>query len=674
MGESPEQRAKWLREEIERHNYLYYVLDKPEINDAEWDKLFRELVALEEKYPEFRTPDSPTQRVGAKPSSKFASHKHIVPMLSLDNAFGLDELSDFDARVRKALGISAETVEYVGEPKFDGLSLSLTYENGVLTIASTRGDGEEGEDVTPNAKTIRSIPLKLRTNVGGIVEVRGEVLLDRAEFERINASMRELGAQEFANPRNAAAGTLRQLDPRITASRRLTFWAWGLGALGNLAFERQREIVEFLRSAGFRVSEHIRPLKGLDDCKAYVEDYTARRRELPFDIDGLVFKVDSIHYQRQLGFTARGPRWAIAYKFAAEQATTKLLGITWQVGRTGTVTPVAELEPVQVSGVTIARATLHNIEDLHRKDVRVGDTVVVQRAGDVIPEVVEPVLDKLHSDRPVPEPPQKCPVCETQLVKKAGEVALRCPNKTCAAQVAERIVHYVSRSAMDIEGLGEKLVLRLLELGFLEDVSDIYRLKERKDELIELDRMGEQSVTNLLNAIEATKSRPLNRFLFALGIRHVGESLAFSLAKHFGTLESVRAASYEDLLRVPDVGPNTAAEIIEYFQEEENRTLIDKLLDLGVEPLPVTSAAATADDPISGKTFVFTGKLERMTREEAEELVRQLGGTAASSVSKKTDYVVAGPGAGSKEAKAKELSIPILTEDEFLELVPKGAV
>lgn len=674
MGESPKQKAKRLREEIERHNYLYYVLDKPEITDEEWDKMFRELVALESEHPELRTADSPTQRVGAKPSSKFASHKHIVPMLSLDNAFGLDELGEFDARVRKALGITDESVEYIGEPKFDGLSLSITYENGVLKVASTRGDGEEGEDVTPNARTIRSIPLRLRTEVEGVIEVRGEVLLDRAEFERINASMRDSGAQEFANPRNAAAGTLRQLDPRITASRKLTFWAWGLGAQGSMQFDWQREIIDFLRSAGFRVSEHIRLLKGLDACKAYVEDYTARRRELPFDIDGLVFKVDSIRHQRQLGFTARGPRWAIAYKFAAEQAITKLLGITWQVGRTGTVTPVAELEPVQVGGVTIARATLHNIEDLHRKDVRVGDSVIVQRAGDVIPEVVSPILDKGHSKRPVPSPPEKCPVCETPLVKREAEVALRCPNKSCPAQVAERIVHYVSRSAMDIEGLGEKLVLRLLELGFLEDISDIYRLKEFKDELIALDRMGEQSVSNLLNAIEATKSRPLNRFLFALGIRHVGESLAFSLAKHFGTLDSIRSASYEELLRVPDVGPNTAAEIVEYFQEEENRILIDKLLGLGVQPLPVSSVTTGENDPIAGKTFVFTGKLERMTREDAEELVRRLGGTAASSVSKKTDYVVVGPGAGSKEAKAKELAIPILTEDEFLELVPKEAV
>lgn len=671
--ESLAKRAEWLRNEIERHNYLYYVLDQPEISDAEWDQLFRELKQIEEKHPELRTPDSPTQRVGAQPSSKFAKHKHLVPMLSLDNALGIEELREFDARIKRALKRNDEIV-YTGEPKFDGLSLSLTYNNGILETAATRGDGEEGEDVTPNAKTVRTIPLRLRTQASGRIEIRGEVLLDKKEFERVNASLREKNQQEFANPRNAAAGSMRQLDPKVTASRKLSFWAWGVGATGGLKFKSQEEIIQFLRNAGFRVSEDIRVLNGIDECARYVGELTPKRVELPFEIDGIVFKVNDIGLQNRLGFTARGPRWAIAYKFVAAQTTTKLLAITWQVGRTGTVTPVAELEPVQVGGVTVARATLHNIEDLHRKDVRVGDTVTIQRAGDVIPEVVGPVFDDGHSRREIPQPPTRCPVCATRLERKPGEVALRCPNKTCPAQTAERIVHFVSRSAMDVDGLGEKLVLRLLDLGFISDVSDIYRLKEKKQDLIGLERMGEQSVSNLLRAIEESKARPLNRFLFALGIRHVGETMAFSLAQHFKTLPKIRKATYEELLSVPDVGPNTAAEIVEFFQDEENQRLIDDLLALGVEPKPIESPTVATSNEFAGKTVVFTGKLERLTREEAEELVRKLGGNAASSVSKNTDLVVVGPGAGSKEQKAIELGIKRITEEEFIRMLPEGAL
>lgn len=671
--ESPAKRAEWLRSEIERHNYLYYVLNRPEISDAEWDRLFRELQQIENDHPELRAPDSPTQRVGAKPSTKFAKHKHLVPMLSLENAFGIQELREFDARIKRALK-SEKEITYTGEPKFDGLSLSLTYNDGMLETAATRGDGEVGEDVTPNAKTVRTIPLRLRTNTQGKVEIRGEILLDKKEFDRINASLREKGQQEFANPRNAAAGTMRQLNPKITASRRLSFWAWGIGASGALKFKSQEEIIDFLQEAGFRVSDDIRVLKGVEECVRYVDELTPKRAKLPFEIDGIVFKVDNAELQKRLGFTARGPRWAIAYKFVAAQATTKLLAITWQVGRTGTVTPVAELEPTQVGGVTVARATLHNIEDLRRKDVRVGDMVTIQRAGDVIPEVVGPVFDGGHSKREVPQAPRRCPVCNTKLVKKASEVALRCPNKVCPAQTAERIVHFVSRSAMDVDGFGEKLVLRLLELDFISDVSDIYQLSERKQDLVKLERMGEQSVSNLLSAIAESKSRPLNRFLYALSIPHVGETMAFLLAQHFKTLSRVREATYEELLNVPDVGPNTAAEIVEFFQDEENQRLIDDLLSLGVEPQSMEAPAAANESEFAGRTIVFTGKLERLTREEAEELVRKLGGTAAGTVSKNTDLVVAGPGAGSKEQKAIELGIKRITEEEFLKMLPKGTI
>ena len=664
-------RAKELRDKLNHHSHLYHVLDKPEISDAEWDRMLRELEAIEEQHPDLITPDSPTMRVGAKPSAKFRPHRHLKPMLSLDNAFGFDALRAFNSRVLRQLGMpESEEVAYMGELKFDGLSMSLTYVDGMLTTAATRGDGETGEDVTPNARTIRSIPLRLRAEAPGTIEVRGEVLLARAEFDRINAERKKAGDPEFANPRNAAAGTVRQLDPKVTASRRLVFWAWGIGETGNLDLDSQAHLYAWLGKAGFKVSSDAKVLQGIEECMKFVEEWTPRRMNLPFNIDGLVFKIKAWRMQERLGTTSRGPRWAIAYKFPAEQTTTKLLGITWQVGRTGTVTPVAELEPVNVGGVIVMRATLHNSEDLHRKDVRVGDTVIVQRAGDVIPEVVGPVPDRQHAKRPVPKPPDKCPVCDTKLVKTEGEVALRCPNNRCPAQVAERIVHFVSRNAMDIDGFGYKLVLRLLEDGFIKDISDIYRLKARRQDLEELERMGAQSVSNLLDAIEASKTRPLNRFLYALGIRHVGETSSFDLAKTFGSLDAVRHAKYEELLKVGDVGPRTAGEIVEFFQEEENQRLIDDLLALGVKPSPLQ---VLRSGQFAGKTVVFTGKLEHMTREDAEALVREMGGTAAGSVSKSTDLVVAGPGAGSKLEKAKSEGVKVISEKEFLKLLPSSA-
>src|SRR5687768_13994643 len=482
----PAERAAELRRLLEYHNHRYFVLDAPEISDAEWDALLTELKAIEAEHPDLITPDSPTHRVGAAPSERFTQHTHLAAMLSLDNAFDESELRAFDERVRRVAG---GEVAYVCEPKFDGLSISLTYVGGRLETAATRGDGGVGEVVTANVRTIRTIPLKLHVDVSGSIEVRGEILMLRSEFERINRERTAEGLPEFANPRNAAAGTIRQLDSRITASRNLRFWVWGVGG-GDPGFATQSEMYDWLRSAGFPVSPDVKLVEGIDDTLDVVHGWQSKRATLAYDIDGIVFKVDDRALQATLGSTARGPRWAIAYKFAAEEAQTTLNEIWWSVGRTGVATPVAELEPVKVGGVTVARATLHNTDEMFRKDVRPGDTVVVRRAGDVIPEVVSFVASPQHEKLPKPAPPTECPVCETRLVRKEAEAALRCPNKLCPAQVAQRIIHFVSRRAMDIDGLGEKLVLRLLELGYLTDLASIYRLSEHRQELVELDRMG----------------------------------------------------------------------------------------------------------------------------------------------------------------------------------------
>lgn len=655
------ERAAELRRLLDHHSYRYYVLDDPEISDAEWDLMLRELREIEERYPELVVPDSPTQRVGAAPSARFTQHRHLVPMSSLDNAFDEGELRAFVQRVEKAAGDEAA---FVGEPKFDGLSISLTYRNGILETASTRGDGESGEVVTQNVRTIRSVPLKLRGDAPEIIEIRGEILLERSEFERINAARLSEGLPAFANPRNAAAGTVRQLDSSITADRRLSFWAWGLGETGGLSLPTQTSIHVWLRDAGLPVSKAATRLQGADACVDFAQAWEGKRMSLPFDIDGLVFKVDDRDLQTRLGSTSRGPRWAIAYKFAAEEAVTLLEAVSWSVGRTGAVTPVAELEPVQVGGVTVARATLHNLDELRRKDVRPGDQVIVRRAGDVIPEVVAFVPSKEHDARPAPAAPSACPVCETSLVRKESEAALRCPNRTCPAQVAERIVHFAGRGAMDIDGLGDKLILRLLDLGFLNDVGGIFRLRDREGEIAQLDRLGEKSVANLMDAIDAARQRPLHRFLYGLGIRHVGESTAYDLAKAFGTLERIRSATYEDLTAIRDIGPATAAEVVEFFQDPDNNRLIDDLIAAGVEPEPEDTSGSGA---FAGMTIVFTGRLERMSREDAEMLVREGGGSAAGSVSRSTTLVVAGPGAGSKLKKAEEYGTEVITEDEFFE-------
>lgn len=657
-------RAAELRKLLEYHNHRYYVLDSPEISDSEWDRLFRELQDLEASDPSLKTPDSPTQRIGSAPLASFQQAQHLVPMLSLDNAFGEDELRSFDERIQKLLAI--ESVDYFAELKFDGASLSLLYVNGVLERATTRGDGTTGEVVTQNARTIRGVPLRLQGSTPDRVEIRGEVVMLKSVFEELNQVRQSKGQPLFANPRNAASGGLRQLDSRLTAERKLNFFAYGLGA-GDRPAASQSELLRTLANWGFAVRSESKRVHGIYETLHHIHELQNARASLPFGIDGVVIKVDSFAQQDELGFTARGPRWAVAYKFPAEQAFTKLIRVFPQVGRTGVVTPVAELEPVFVGGVTVSRATLHNYEEVARKDVREGDFVIIQRAGDVIPEVLGPDLNRRVAGMPEVSPPTHCPECEIALEKRPGEVALRCPNKACPAQIAAALQHFVSRGAMDIEGLGEKQIERFLEIGLLTDIASIYELPEKTSELAELDRMGSQSAQNLADAIEASKTRPLAKLLFGLGIRFVGEKGARDLASHFRTLESIRTADYEALIDVPDIGPRTASAIEEYFGEEENQNLINRLLDLGVAPL---EAEAPIGDEFAGQTWVFTGKLERFTRERAEEIIAQFGGKASGSVSKNTNFVVAGPGAGSKLQKAEQLGVPVLNEEEFLSRLP----
>ena len=659
-----EERAAWLRQEIERHNRLYHDLDAPEISDTEYDLLFRELLDLEASHPEFRTPDSPTQRVGSAPLAAFDQHTHQVPMLSLDNAFGEEELGAFNTRVRRQLETNEE-IAYLCELKFDGASISLTYREGLLILATTRGDGERGEVVTPNVKTCRGVPYRLNEPFTG--EVRGEVVMFKRDFEAVNAARVAAGEQAFVNPRNAASGGLRQLDSRETAKRKLSFFPYGLGA-GTLA-GTQSGILARLNELGFQRPPDARVCRGLEEVVAHLHFVQDERPQLDFQIDGMVVKVDELAVQRQLGATSHGPRWAVACKFAAEQVFAVLREVSWSVGRTGVVTPVAELEPVFVGGVTVGRATLHNMEDLRKKDVRPGDTVIVQRAGDVIPEIVGPVLSKRVANAQAVEPPTSCPECGTALIQDEGYVAIRCPNTECPAQVHAKLIHFASRNAMDIEGLGEKQIARFLELGYLNDIPSIFRLGQHREALIELDRMGEQSVANLLAAIEVTKTRPLDRLIFALGIRQVGERTAGDLAKAFRSLEILRNCHYDELVAITDIGPKTAREIKAWFEDPANQAVLDGLATAGVVPEEV---AGPISEVFAGQTIVFTGKLERFSRDRAEALVMNMGGKVAGSVSKLTTIVVAGPGAGSKLAKAEQLGVEVIDEVTFLGRLPEG--
>lgn len=661
----PAVRAAELRSELERHNRLYHQQNAPTISDSEYDLLFRELVDLEEANPEIRTPDSPTLRVGAAPVEGFAPHRHLVRMLSLDNTFSADELRTWDERARKGLGV--EEIAYCAELKFDGASVSLTYRDGLLVNAATRGDGTTGEEILANARTVRGIPYRLKDAPSGLIEVRGEIVMLRSTFERLNLERAEKGLQVFANPRNAAAGGLRQKDSRETSKRRLDFFPYGTGAVelstGRQLAATHSGVLTRLCEFGFTERKDVQVCGNVDQLIAYIAKTKEDRPILQFNIDGVVIKIDSLDQQEDLGSNSHGPRWATAYKLPSEQAFTRLNRVFVQVGRTGSLNPVADLEPVVVGGVTVSRATLHNWDEVIRKDVREGDTVIVQRAGDVIPQVVGPVLDKREEGFTVPQPPTHCPVCGTEAVRPEGSPFVLCPNKSCPAQVSMKIQHFVGRKMMDIDGLGEKLIDRFLELGFLTDVPSIYRLPGRRAELIELERLGEQSVDNLFKSIEASCERDLARFLFALGIPEVGEKGARDLAQELHTLDAIRHADYDTLLAIPNIGPRTAAELQEWFAEEENQRVVDDLLALGVRP--VESSGPERQD-FAGKTYVFTGKLERFPREAAEQMVIQRGGKVSGSISKLTSVLVAGPGAGSKLKKAEALNVQVISEDEFI--------
>ena len=660
-------RVQQLRAELDEHNYRYYVLDAPVISDARYDRLLRELKTLEQAWPELITPDSPTRRVGAAPAREFGQVRHRVPMLSMDNAFTEAEVRAWDERVRKALG-TAGPVACTAEPKFDGASLSLRYEDGLLVRAGTRGDGRTGEDVTPNVRTIRSIPLKLRgRGWPRVVEVRGEVVIRKKDFERLNAQQLAQGGKVFANPRNAAAGSLRQLDPRITAARPLSFFPWGLGEVaGGRLPGRYSEVVAMLRQWGFPVTRLFRTVAGVEACLAYYAEVAARRDALPFEIDGVVYKVDELAARDRLGFTARAPRWALAHKFPAQEETTVVARIEASVGRTGVVTPVAVLRPVQVGGVTVTHATLHNQDEVERKDVRVGDTVIVRRAGDVIPEVVGVIREKRPPGTRPWRMPAHCPVCGADVVREEGAAAHRCVGGLyCPAQRMGALRHFASRRALDIQGLGEKLVEQLVAKGLLRTVADLYRLKQA--DLAALERMGEKSARNLLDQIEKSKTTTLPRLLYALGIPQVGEATARALAEHFGDLDRLLDADEAALQEVEGIGPNVAAEISAFFRQPHNRQVVQALGAAGVHwPKPARPRPGL---PLAGKTFVLTGALQSMSREEAGERLRALGGRVGASVSRKTDYVIVGAGAGAKADKARDLGIPMLDEAAFLRLL-----
>ncbi|MCE5181908.1 MAG: NAD-dependent DNA ligase LigA [Betaproteobacteria bacterium] len=673
MGVPPDvaARIRTLRDEIERHSHLYYALDTPEIPDAEYDKLFRELERLEAEYPQLVTPDSPTRRVGVAPLAEFSQVAHRVPMLSLGNAFEDGEVAAFDKRVREGAG--ADEVEYAVEPKFDGLAISLVYENGMLIQGATRGDGYTGENVTANLRTIKAIPLRLHSALPPkLLEVRGEVLILKADFEKLNRQQREKGEKEFANPRNAAAGSLRQLDPRITAKRPLTFFAYGLGSTEGVEMPATHgAIMDFLETLHVPVSRERKVVRGVEGLLGYYRDIGERRERLPYDIDGVVYKVNSLAWQDSLGFVSRSPRFAVAHKFPAQEAMTELVGIDVQVGRTGALTPVARLKPVLVGGATVTNATLHNEDEIRRKDVRIGDTVIVRRAGDVIPEVVSVVPGIRPADAREFVMPTQCPVCGSHVIRLPDEAAARCSGGLfCPAQRKQAILHFASRRAMDIEGMGDKLVDQLVDKNLVSTPADLYTLG--MNALVNLDRMAEKSAANVLAAIEASKSTTLARFIFALGIRNVGEVTAKELARYYGGLDALMASDAEELQQIPDVGPVVAQSISQFFVEPHNLEVIKQLRANGAHWEEGERAPRPVESAISGKTFVLTGTLPSLSREEAKEKIESLGGKVSGSVSKKTDFVVAGAEAGSKLTKAQELGVTVLDESGLTALLEEG--
>ena len=661
VPESSNAEAARLRQELNEHNHHYYVLDAPVITDQAYDRLFRRLQQLEQEFPELVTADSPTQRVGSAPASHFESVAHEVAMLSLDNAFDDEELLTFDRRLQDKLERDS-ALGYCAEPKLDGLAISLLYEAGDLLRAATRGDGRSGENITANARTIASIPLRLRgDNLPRRIEVRGEVYMELEGFDALNRSQQQAGGKVFANPRNAAAGSLRLLDSRITASRPLTFCSYGVGLCEGIELpSSQFQQMQYLRDIGFPISRQIELLDSIADCLDYHQRILARRTELAFDIDGVVFKLDNTELQREAGFVSRAPRWAIAYKFPAQEVMTRLLDVDFQVGRTGALTPVARLEPVAVGGVMVSNATLHNMDEIERKDIRIGDIVIVRRAGDVIPEVVAPVLEQREGDLELPRMPARCPVCDSEVLQQPGQAAYRCVGGLfCAAQRKEAIKHYASRKALDIEGLGDKLVEQMVEQGLIDSIADLYHLS--LEQLAGLERMAEKSARNLLHALENSKHTTLARFIYALGIREVGEATAEALAGYFGAIDAMMDADIEVLQQVEDVGPVVAENIRHFFDQDKNRDIVGKIIQQGVS-WPQEDAARQQLQTLEGKTYVISGTLDGLSRDQAASLLKARGARVSGSVSAKTSAVISGENPGSKVAKAAELGVEILDQ------------
>ncbi|MCD6231864.1 NAD-dependent DNA ligase LigA [Candidatus Aerophobetes bacterium] len=666
VSEEVKKRIEKLREEIRYHDYKYYVENNPEISDYEYDLLVRELKSLEERYPSLKSPDSPTQRVGGAPVEEFPVVEHEIPMLSLDNTYSSEEVKEFEERLYRYL--PGEKFEYVAELKIDGVSISLIYEDGYLIRGSTRGDGRRGDDITGNLRTIKTIPLKLLKKVRGRIEVRGEVYMTRSGFREVNREREEKGEPLFANPRNAAAGSLKLLDPRLTARRPLNNFIYSLTMVTSFSMPSTHwECLKILRDWGFRVSSNIKLCKDIKEVIDYWNFWVKRREELDYDVDGVVIKVNSLSQQSRLGATSKSPRWATAYKFPATEATTRIRNIIVQVGRTGALTPVAILEPTLLSGTVVKRATLHNEDEIRRKDIRIGDTVIIEKGGDIIPQVVKVVESKRTGKEKKFSMPKKCPVCGANVMRLEGEAVARCIGSACPAQLKERIAHYAQRTAMDIEGLGNKLIEQLVDKKIVKDITDLYRLDLSL--LSSLERMGKKSSQNLLSQIEESKKRPLSRLIFALGIRYVGRRGARILSEHFSSIEELSKASSEELEAIPEIGPRTARSIVLFFQEERNRKLLKKLKEYGVKMGEERGKKKVEKTLLSEKKFVFTGALKHYTREQAKELVESLGGRVVSSVSKRVDYVVAGKDPGSKYEKAKKLGVKILSEEGFENLI-----
>ena len=668
--EEARKRIEELRKEINYHNYRYYVLNDPVISDEEYDALFKELLELEEKFPEFKSPDSPTQRVGAPPQKEFKPFPHKEEMLSLQDARNEEEIIEFDKRIKRFLNLPERLpIEYTAEPKIDGLSTEIVYEDGILKGAGTRGDGNVGEDVTLNIKTIKTIPLYLIENkeyqIPKRIDIRGEVYMNKKDFEELNKERLKKNETLFANPRNAAAGSLRQLDPNITAKRKLDFFAWGIGYREGIEFKSQWEVLSALKAWGLKVNPYIKLCKNIDEVIDYYREFKERRDSLPYDIDGIVIKVNSLDMQKKLGKTIRAPRWAIAGKYPAPEVTTKIRKVLFQVGRTGIITPVAIFDPTPVGGVMVQRATLHNFDEIKRMDVRIGDWVYLRRAGEVIPEVVKPVKEKRTGEEKEILPPSKCPVCSGEVFKEGAY--LKCINLSCPAKLKRAIKHFASKRAMDIEGLGTKLIEQIVDRGLVKDLADIYYIK--RHQWAALERMAEKSAENIINAIEKSKRVPLARFLYALGIPLIGEHGAKLLAKHFGSVEKLYDVRIDQLQRIEGIGPEMAESVVKFFREERNRKVIEKLINAGIK---FEEIKVSKENPFYGKTFVFTGTLKSFTREQAQRIVEDFGGRAAGSVSKKVDYLVVGEEPGSKLDKAKELGVKIINEDEFLKMIEEA--